>query len=41
MEQLLAEVAKRVTRKYYGKYRGFVVDNHDPKTMGRVRLTVP
>lgn len=26
---------------YYGKYRGFVTDNDDPKGMGRVRARVP
>ncbi|MFC7335833.1 phage baseplate assembly protein V [Haloferula chungangensis] len=27
--------------KYYGKYRGFVVDNEDPEKRGRLRLRVP
>jgi uncharacterized protein involved in type VI secretion and phage assembly len=27
--------------RYYGKYRGFVVDNKDPERRGRVRCTVP
>lgn len=28
-------------RRYWGKYRGFVVDNQDPRRMGRVRVRVP
>lgn len=27
--------------KYYSEYRGFVVDNEDPKKQGRLRLVVP
>lgn len=27
--------------KWYGKYRGFVRDNHDPERLGRCRLEVP
>lgn len=27
--------------KYYSEYRGFVVDNDDPKGQGRIRLVVP
>lgn len=41
MEELLVQIAKRVQGKYYGKYRGFVVDNEDPNKMGRIRLRVP
>jgi len=26
---------------YYGIYRGVVVDNHDPKNLGRIRMMVP
>jgi uncharacterized protein involved in type VI secretion and phage assembly len=29
------------TRKYYGKYRGSVVNNIDPMRMGRVQVMVP
>ena len=28
-------------RFFYGKYRGKVVDNHDPLTQGRIRANVP
>jgi uncharacterized protein involved in type VI secretion and phage assembly len=41
MEELLERLARRVQHKYYGKYRGFVVDNADPQKLGRVRLRVP
>lgn len=41
MEELLAQLAREVQRKYYGKYRGFVVENKDPEKRGRLRLLVP
>lgn len=41
MEELLGDVMDRVDGKYYGKYRGFVVDNRDPERRGRLRLQVP
>lgn len=41
MEELLVQIAKRVQSKYYGKYRGFVVDNQDPSHLARLRLQVP
>jgi hypothetical protein len=28
-------------RRYWGKYRGFVADNQDPKRLGRVKVRVP
>lgn len=40
-EQLLVEVVEYVRSRYYGKYRGFVVDNADPEKRGRLRLSVP
>lgn len=30
-----------VTAKHYGKYRGLVVDNADPRNQGRIRASVP
>lgn len=27
--------------KFYGKYRGFIADNNDPKGAGRVTVKVP
>lgn len=41
MEELLQQLARQVQNKYYGKYRGFVVDNNDPEQLGRVSLRVP
>lgn len=41
MEQLLAELADQVHRRFYGKYRGLVRDNRDPRGMGRIRADVP
>jgi uncharacterized protein involved in type VI secretion and phage assembly len=29
------------TRRFYGKYRGQVTDNHDPLMQGRIRAMVP
>ncbi len=39
-----AEVNRLLTRsqeQYFGKYRGFVVDNDDPDNRARVTLAVP
>jgi len=41
LEQVVARLAEQVERRYYGKYRGFVVSNQDPEHLGRVTLTVP
>jgi len=41
MQDLLQKIAHRVQNTYYGKYRGFVVDNADPEHRGRLRLRVP
>src|SRR5262245_3283438 len=41
MEDLLIQVAEEAQRKYYGKYRGFVVDNQDPEKRARLRLKAP
>src|SRR5215510_15400798 len=32
---------ERVERRFYGKYRGFVVNNMDPKRLGRLTLRIP
>jgi len=41
IEQLVAELADQVQRRFYGKYRGLVRDNQDPRGMGRIRADVP
>ena len=41
LENVVARLAQQVERRYYGKYRGFVVDNADPEQLGRLKLTVP
>jgi uncharacterized protein involved in type VI secretion and phage assembly len=41
MEELVQQLARQIQNKYYGKYRGFVVDNNDPEQLGRVTLRVP
>ncbi|MDF2177355.1 phage baseplate assembly protein V [Aliiglaciecola sp. CAU 1673] len=41
MDPLLQRLAEEQTRRYYGKYRGFVVDNQDPERRGRLKVVVP
>lgn len=41
LERVVARLAERIEQRYYGKYRGFVVDNKDPAQLGRLRLQVP
>lgn len=41
MEQILTEVARQIQTRYYGKYRGFVVDNADPEKRARLKLRIP
>jgi uncharacterized protein involved in type VI secretion and phage assembly len=41
LEKAVANLAQRVERRFYGKYRGLVVDNHDPESLGRLTLRVP
>jgi hypothetical protein len=40
-EKAIANLAQKVERRFYGKYRGLVVDNHDPESLGRLTLRVP
>ncbi|PYR72029.1 MAG: hypothetical protein DMF86_24730 [Acidobacteria bacterium] len=40
-DDLLARLLDKVEHRFYGKYRGFVVDNADPQKRGRLRVTVP
>ncbi len=41
LERIVADLVERVERRYYGKYRGTVVDNQDPAKLGRLKLKVP
>ncbi len=41
MDEVLEKVAKEVQKKYYGKYRGFVLDNKDPEKRARLKVKVP
>lgn len=41
MDELLARLVEKVEHRYYGKYRGFVVDNVDPEDRGRLKIRVP
>lgn len=40
-ETLLVELAGEVRGRYWGKYRGTVVDVDDPQAIGRIRATIP
>ena len=41
LERAVANLIEKVERRFYGKYRGIVVDNHDPAKLGRLKLLVP
>jgi uncharacterized protein involved in type VI secretion and phage assembly len=41
LERVVAGLAEKVERRFYGKYRGTVVDNEDPAQLGRLKVTVP
>jgi hypothetical protein len=41
LERIVANLVERVERRFYGKYRGLVVDNADPAHLGRLRVRVP
>ncbi len=41
LEDIVADLAQRLEHRFYGKYRGFVVDNVDPQHLGRLKLRVP
>ena len=41
LEKIVANLVQKVERRFYGKYRGFVVDNADPEQLGRLKLRVP
>lgn len=41
LERTVAHLMQKIERHYYGKYRGFVVSNEDPKKLGRLKVNVP
>lgn len=41
MERIVADLVERTERRFYGKYRGIVVDDKDPARLGRLRVRVP
>lgn len=41
LERVVARLAQEVERRFYGKYRGLVVDNEDPEALGRLRVSIP
>ena len=41
MSDLAAQAIESAAQKYYGKYKGTVVDNQDPENLGRLRMRVP
>lgn len=41
LEEVVTNLVQRIERRFYGKYRGFVVDNADPEQLGRLKLRVP
>lgn len=40
-EHLASRLAEEAERRFYGKYRGVVVDNADPESLGRLKVRVP
>lgn len=41
LEQIITDLIQKLERRFYGKYRGIVIDNADPKKLGRLKLQVP
>ncbi|MGA1870559.1 MAG: phage baseplate assembly protein V [bacterium] len=41
LDEVVANLVQKIERRFYGKYRGFVVDNEDPEQLGRLKLKVP
>ncbi len=40
LERVVAQLVQRVEQRFYGKYRGLVVDNEDPEQLGRLKVRV-
>jgi len=41
MEAQIQQLIKQTQEKYFGKYRGLVIDNEDPEARARIRVRVP
>lgn len=41
LEKVVANLVQKVEKRFYGKYRGFVVDTADPEQLGRLKVRVP
>ena len=41
MQEIVQQIAQRLQNQFYGKYRGFVIDNKDPEKRGRLKVKVP
>ena len=41
LDKVVATLIQKVEHRFYGKYRGKVVDNDDPEQLGRLKLKVP
>jgi hypothetical protein len=40
-QQLVSQLAEHAEQQYFGKYRGFVMDNKDPLKLGRIKVRIP
>ncbi|MBM0745399.1 hypothetical protein JOY44_28660 (plasmid) [Phormidium sp. CLA17] len=41
MEKVVANLVQKIENRFYGKYRGLVVENADPEKLGRLKVKVP
>lgn len=40
LDRVVSDLVQKVERRFYGKYRGLVVDNEDPQSLGRLKVAV-